>query len=292
MGALFSALLVAPRSNALPIGAVGKNTALGTVSQGSCCVAVEECPPSSSETPLPSIARLNGCRPDRTDVEDMPTGLDDSHISFSSSGMQLANSDFLLSGPVDPLLALHDLLELPEHSETPFFYTHRFSALIPFHRMTFSPDAIRVLTTPNAGGNSENSEALSFEVLHRLLGARLLKTEMQIHYQAGAKITDYLCILHGHRLGVSVTRAMKHTDPAEFTAADAEALLNKKLYGVNASSEAVSSSDCWERQLLHIWAQSERIATILADVWAALSNELRANTIVVCTVAPNHKWLF
>ena len=68
---------------------------------------------------------------------------------------------------------------------------------------------MKLMTLPNAGGHSERSEALSFEVLHRLLGAELLKAEMEIKYiNSNWKKTDYLVTIQGRKIAVSVTRSV------------------------------------------------------------------------------------
>ena len=57
------------------------------------------------------------------------------------------------------------------------------------------------------------------------------QTEMEVSYfPRGGSITDYVCELYDVTVGVSVTRAMKFS--GEFTAEDAERLLNKKLKGM------------------------------------------------------------
>lgn len=75
--------------------------------------------------------------------------------------------------------------------------------------ITLCAGAKKVLYTPNAGGNSIWSEAVSFEVLTSLCRAVLHKTEMEIEYMPGSKITDYSVKVFGKDIGVSVTRAMK-----------------------------------------------------------------------------------
>jgi hypothetical protein len=101
----------------------------------------------------------------------------------------------------------------------------------------------RVMDTPNAGGSSVWSEAISFEVLSFLCSAALHKTEMEIEYMPGSKITDYSVKVMGRDLGVSVTRAMKFSkkDDTTFTEEDAFKLLSKKLRGVNESTKGVVS---------------------------------------------------
>lgn len=57
------------------------------------------------------------------------------------------------------------------------------------------------------------------------------QTEMEVEYfPMGGSITDYVCEIFQHKIGVSVTRAMKYMG-GEFTHEDAITLLNKKLNG-------------------------------------------------------------
>jgi len=214
------------------------------------------------------------------DLED----LDVRGVSFPSPDeIVLENEDFSIRIGLRSVLSFHSVLASTESSLTDtlatdpasFCMAHQFTTKKPFHCFTFSEGAVSILTTPNAGGASENSEALSFEVrlgwvrtrvmselsrlilptpldlqvLHRLFGAILLKTEMQIHYSPNSKKTDYLCIVRNQRLGVSVTRAMKHTDPNDFSSEDAEVLLLKKLNGVRESTTGVMPQDAWTRQV-------------------------------------------
>jgi len=93
----------------------------------------------------------------------------------------------------------------------------------------------KILHLPNAGGNSVISEVMSFELMHRCFGAKLLKTEMDINYYPyGSKKTDYLIQIYGKTVAVSVTRAMKYS--GIFTNLDARHLLIKKLDGINWST--------------------------------------------------------
>ena len=98
----------------------------------------------------------------------------------------------------------------------------------------------RLLEADNLGGESELSEALSYELLSAVFGApnaALCKTEREIAYRNlhGAR-TDYLASFHQRRCGVSVTRAYERKgagDSAPRTElADAERLLRKKLNGI------------------------------------------------------------
>ncbi|CAO3594164.1 unnamed protein product [Absidia cylindrospora] len=147
--------------------------------------------------------------------------------------------------------------------------------------------ARRILTTPNAGGSSILSEVLSAELLHRLLGATVIKTEMEIIYsRRGSPITDYACQIPLPRnskvltVGVSVTRAMAFQRSLDKN--DVHRLLVKKLKGINTSSKTVINCS-FDRQILHVWTQSGHDASIVKRVWAKLPDTLRSNTIVLVT---------
>ena len=147
------------------------------------------------------------------------------------------------------------------------------------------------MTLPNAGGRSENSEALSCDVLGTMFGARLIATEMELKYwPLNSKITDFSVSIRGEVFGVSVTRAMKYA--GTFTEADAYRLLTKKLLGVNASTKAVLKRFRWQKQILHVWAEYKYIAHVLENVYESLSEEVRHNTLVVVTVCENAPWVF
>jgi len=149
----------------------------------------------------------------------------------------------------------------------------------------------RIMNTPNAGGSSIWSEAVSFEVLNCLFNAKLLKTEMELEYwPKGCKITDYSVELFGETLGVSVTRAMKFNGP--FTEKDAEQLLQKKLYGVNVSSQCVLPEHGWKKQILHVWAAEAYVADVVQRTYEKLSEELKSNTLVVVTISTNANWIY
>jgi len=151
--------------------------------------------------------------------------------------------------------------------------------------------ARRILNTPNAGGNSIWSEALSFELLEFFLGARLLKTEMELEYfPEGSKITDFSVSLYNKKIGVSVTRAMKYK--GTFEEIDAETLLNKKLKGVNESSINILEQHAWEKQILFVWVAEDYIIRVLKTVYDRLTPELKSTTLVVAFSSKNAPWLY
>lgn len=165
----------------------------------------------------------------------------------------------------------------------------QFDRIKHVQNMNLSHSAEKIMNVPNAGGNSVISEVLSYEMMQRCFGARLLKTEMEVDYIFdGGSITDYLCEMFGVMLGVSVTRAMKFQ--GEFTEEDAERLLNKKLKGVIQSTR--NAIDHWQKQLLHVWATSHRVANIVSKVYSSVPENLKANTVVMVTIAHDTSEIF
>lgn len=176
------------------------------------------------------------------------------------------------------------LLHAVEHEPSAAFcVVNTFHSRHRVERMRLSPGAERVLHLPNAGGNSLESEVLSFELLRQCYGAELCRSEMEIEYwPEHSKKTDYSVLLGGVSVGVSVTRAMKFG--ARFTREDAHLLLEKKLFGILVSTENVLKEHGWGRQILHIWATHQHVADMVEEEFWHMPQELRGNTIVVLTV--------
>ena len=160
--------------------------------------------------------------------------------------------------------------------------------LKPLTKMALSTGAKRMFACPNAGGSSEKSEILSFELLQRCFGADLGKTEMEVKYfPEGGSITDYTCKMFSTSLGVSVTRAMKFR--GDFTVEDAERFLSKKLNGVLMSSK--NTMEKWSKQILHIWVTSFVESMLIAEAYNQLPKSLKSNTVVLVT-ATEYKEVF
>lgn len=157
--------------------------------------------------------------------------------------------------------------------------------------MNFSTETRRIINTPNAGGSSLESEVLSFEVLKKFFGAKLLMTEMEVPYfPMGGSINDYVVYLFGSIIGVSVTRAMKYENEDLFSMDDANHLLTKKLNGICQSSE--NSLVNWDKQILHVWVMNERNSDILLRAWKDLDKDLKTNTVLLITIAKKSKEIF
>lgn len=156
--------------------------------------------------------------------------------------------------------------------------------------MKLTNETVRLMDTPNAGGSSVESEALSFEIFKKCFNARLLKTEMEVTYfPEGGSITDYVMLMFDRVIGVSVTRAMKF-DGSEFSVENADALLRKKLKGIRQSSR--NSLLKWDKQILHVWLFDENVVYALLSAWADLEPEMKSNTVMVMTLATNSTEVF
>lgn len=153
------------------------------------------------------------------------------------------------------------------------------------------PDAVRLLSEPNAGGASRVSEAMSMEVLNRAFGATLLQTELEITYwpSQGSPITDFSVLVDGTPLGVSVTRALGPPN-VEFDTSAARALLIKKLHGVVRSTETCLGA--WRKQILHVWAPTATAAAALESAYATLPSEMVSDTVVLITTCTTLPCLF
>jgi len=155
--------------------------------------------------------------------------------------------------------------------------------------MSLSANGKKLLMVPNAGGNSVNSEVMSYEFLKSCFDAELIKTEMEVEYfPEGGSITDYVCQIFNRKIGVSVTRAMKYH--GNYTKEDAERLLTKKLNGVIQSTR--NSLESWHKQILHVWAASKSIASTLIETYKLLDNDTKSNTVIVITIATSADDIF
>jgi len=157
-----------------------------------------------------------------------------------------------------------------------------------YEKASLSIDGQRMYDTPNAGGSSVESEVMSLEILRACENAKLLHTETEIHYEAvGATpgpstITDLEVEIDNKKVGVSVTRAYRPASQP-FPDADVKALIQKKLEGVNRSSERVLPQDKWVKQILHVFAATKAQADAVVRVLPTIDASIRADTIVLLT---------
>ena len=138
-----------------------------------------------------------------------------------------------------------------------------------------------MLKSPTAGGSSVLSEALSVELLTRLLPLRLVKTEAELVLPRNRlPMTDYTCCLPllgvgAGLIGVSVTRAVAYQ--RRYTADDASQLITRKLRAILLANHHYR----FEKHILHVWAESGANASLVRRVCSRLAQDLKGNTVIL-----------
>lgn len=155
----------------------------------------------------------------------------------------------------------------------------------PADRDQLTAGGVEMILDGNAGGSSVYSEVFAYELLARCELATLLKTETEIVYDVvDTKKTDLLIELLGHKIGVSVTRAVTFPFGDPYTMDAATTLLDRKLDDIQIATSNVSAADAWGKQFLAVLAYDDQHADVAAAAWAALDAETKADTIVLITV--------
>eukprot|EP00771_Trimastix_marina_P002248 gnl/Trimastix_PCT/3369.p2 GENE.gnl/Trimastix_PCT/3369~~gnl/Trimastix_PCT/3369.p2 ORF type:complete len:286 (+),score=88.23 gnl/Trimastix_PCT/3369:124-981(+) len=212
-------------------------------------------------------------------------------LSYGARGTMIISYDVVIRAPTIDSHLINEILSEPHRNQCIFLVNEFHARVDSWRDIELGFGADRMLHEPNAGGSSIISEVLSLEVLERLYDAQLLKTEMEIEYaHVGWKKTDYMVSIFSHVLGVSVTRAFKFK--GTYCLEDARTILDKKLHGINVSSQGVLTRDRWERQILHIWAPSRHVAQLIWEEYQRLGSELHSNTIVIVTIAPDAPYIW
>eukprot|EP01118_Nematostelium_gracile_P001728 TRINITY_DN11807_c0_g1_i1.p1 TRINITY_DN11807_c0_g1~~TRINITY_DN11807_c0_g1_i1.p1 ORF type:complete len:398 (+),score=63.18 TRINITY_DN11807_c0_g1_i1:414-1607(+) len=206
--------------------------------------------------------------------------------------------NFVIWGPLEANFTVSSCLNTLERGAIAYnVFEPTSSPAVMLSEENLSVGGLRMLREPNAGGSSVASEVLSYEMLRCCYGASLIATETQLQYEWGSKITDYSCSINGHVYGVSVTRLIDFDDLRKnfkscFTEESIVKLLTKKLRGVLLSTAGVYEQFKWEKQILHVWATSHYARQALEDVYQNIDPELKANTLVLVSVAANSPWIF
>jgi hypothetical protein len=214
-----------------------------------------------------SNAPVDGPPPhDATAVSDAPSG-----VPLDGFGM--------LSGMCGVLAATDLTSATPELVRDTFTFERAY--MDPADRPLLTAGGQHLAATPNAGGSSGLSEVFAFEELARCELATLLKTETEIVYDGTGKITDLEVEMDGHKIGVSVTRAMTYPFGGTYTLDAATMLISRKLTDIQASTAHVSAQDHWDKQILAVLAWDDQAADTVAQAWSALDAGTKADTIVV-----------
>lgn len=153
----------------------------------------------------------------------------------------------------------------------------------PADRPLLSPGGQTLAATPNAGGSSGLSELFAFEQLAACEMAGLLKTETQIVYDTAGKITDILVTVDGHKIGVSVVRAVQFPFGTPYTMQNATNTIQGKLEDIQLSSMNVSAQDKWVKQILAVVAYDQQHADTVEQAWLGMSATVKADTVLVVT---------
>ncbi len=215
--------------------------------------------------------------------------------------------DFLIRIPLDAGRQVREFVLLSHLAGCVQLGVEAFRPLDSVH---WSGSALRMLMEGNAGGSSLISEVLAFEMLARAFGAHLEKTEKELAYRPGSKITDFAIQAFGENvpLGVSVTRAYSwggppteeeerpwdrrcRGRPVALTPCAARRLLEKKLFAVNSSSRNVRNYR-WRKQILFVWAFSYADACLLEEEYLRISTKLRANTVLLISRVSGVEWIW
>jgi len=153
----------------------------------------------------------------------------------------------------------------------------------PADRTLLTVGGARMMATPNAGGSSGMSEAFAYEQLARCELAPLLKTETEIRYDTTGKITDLMVEIDGHKIGVSVTRAVAFPFGQPYTVSAPQTLLTRKLEDIQASTANVSTADRWEKQALAYMSWDDQSTSSLDAAWAMIDPSIKGDTILIIT---------
>lgn len=204
-------------------------------------------------------------------IDAAPDASPDAASGFGAySGMCGVLAQMQLTGPTPQLFT--DTLTFPR------------AYVDPADRPLLTPGGQHLAETPNAGGSSGLSEIFAYEELAHCEMATLLKTETEIVYDIAGKITDLEVSIAGHKIGVSVTRAVAFPFGSAYTLSAASTLITKKLQDIQASSLNVSAADKWEKQILAVLAWDQATADIVLQAWTAMDAATKADTIVIVTV--------
>lgn len=165
-----------------------------------------------------------------------------------------------------------------------------------------SSPAQTALCTPNAGGNSLHSEALSVQYFTDLGAIRFIyEREIQYNFY-NCKMVDFVMTWKNRRVGVSVARAMSFNHQP-FSREHADTLLTKKLTGLIIARNCVSKTHSFFTSILHMQCQTPAIASMIlaayqdmlcsSDVWRSdLKGTLTLFVTTIHSQSPYYSYVF
>ncbi len=146
-----------------------------------------------------------------------------------------------------------------------------------------TPGGQAIFADGNLGGSSLYSEIFAFEVLTRCDNAEYLKSEAEIVYAINGKKTDLLIAIDGHKIGVSVVRAVSFPEGSPYPVSQAYTVLEGKLADILQSTMNVAPEDAWEKQFLAVVAQTPAHADAITQAYDMVDPATKADTVVIIT---------
>lgn len=161
----------------------------------------------------------------------------------------------------------------------------------PLYQLTDT--AMRLLRSPNAGGNSVLSEAIVCDIFERVFTATRIRGELDITYMYdGYAPCDLMVDIGSTNTCISVTRAMDYRDPSLYQYHHARDLLIRKMSMMTSARDAVVKvTDEFIPGVLCVWCQTSRIADIVINVYDEVKNS-SSHIFLVCIVAPGNPEIF
>lgn len=231
-------------------------------------------------------------------VVDPPAGEADAAITEEASTKDAGATD---AGPYGTILGTLTgscgIVRSQLLQPTPSFELQHltFVAGQTFDAASLSSEGQRILTTPNAGGSSIESEVMSFEILRYCEGAKLLKTETEIQYtpggSGGSNITDNLLEIDGKKVGVNPIRIYRPSN-IPLTDAAVKQDLSDKLTSIKRSSERVVPADKWVKQIMHVWTANAAATDAVKRMYPTIDADTKADTIVLVTETTGGGFLY
>lgn len=234
--------------------------------------------PTTTADPSTSTTTTLGDTTEAVASTSSSTTTTESTTSDSSTG----DSDAL--GMISGECGLIDAMEL--ESPQPFVFANAIDlGAGGFDEALLTPGGQQMIAEGGLNDGSLKSEVIAFEVLARCDMASLLKTEGKIVYtDPMGKKTDILLEMGGHKVGVSVVRAVGFPKDDPYTVAQATTILKKKLGDIQISSQNVAPEDAWIKQILHVVAYGPMHVDSVLAAYEALDAPLKADTILVVSV--------
>lgn len=234
--------------------------------------------PTTTADPSTSTTTTLGDTTEAVASTSSTTTTTESTTSDSSTG----DSDAL--GMISGECGLIDAMEL--ESPQPFVFANAIDlGAGGFDEALLTPGGQQMIAEGGLNDGSLKSEVIAFEVLARCDMASLLKTEGKIVYtDPMGKKTDILLEMGGHKVGVSVVRAVGFPKDDPYTVAQATTILKKKLGDIQISSQNVAPEDAWIKQILHVVAYGPMHVDSVLAAYEALDAPLKADTILVVSV--------